>query len=157
MRLEPLCELRMQYENDAVWLTPYGGDERMGYGHGPGKVTGERLQGRIRWSNHPRRREDGVWCPDLNGAIETEDGARLVVALRGYSIDETVRQRRAIVAAAWFWADDERYRWLNYVLGVGEGEIDEDKDEWWLRVFACRNEVAAAESAITYSRPAQNR
>jgi hypothetical protein len=87
-----------------------------------------------------RRREDGVWCPDLSGAIETQDGARLVVALRGYRIDETARQRRAIVAAVWFWADDERYRWLNYALGIGEGEIDEDKEEGWLRVFACRNE-----------------
>ena len=77
--------------------------------------------------------------------------------LRGYSIDETARRRRAIVAAAWFWAGDERYRWLNYVLGLGEGEIDEDKEEWWLRIFACRNEVAVAESAISYARPGQNR
>jgi hypothetical protein len=29
-----------------------------------------------------------------------------MVALRGYSFDETARQRRAIVAVAWFWADD---------------------------------------------------
>lgn len=142
----------MQYEKDAVWLSPYQASERMGYGHGLGSVTGERLRGIMRWSNHPRRREDGVWCPDLNGSIDTDDSAHLVVAMRGYSIDETVARHRAIVAAIWFWADDERYRWLNYVLGVGEGEINEDKEEWWVRVHVCRNEVATGASAIAYAR-----
>jgi hypothetical protein len=45
-------------------------------------------------------------------------------------------------------ADDERYRWLNYVLGIGEGEIDEEVEEWWLRIYACLNEVAAGSPGI---------
>jgi hypothetical protein len=55
MRLEPICELRMKYE-EGVWLAPFQADERQGYGKGGGLVTGANLPGTMRWSNHPRRR-----------------------------------------------------------------------------------------------------
>ena len=148
MRLEPICEIRMKYE-EGVFLSPYKGDERQGYGTGSGIVTGDRLRGTMRWANHPRRREDGVWCPDLNGRIDTEDGAQVLISIKGYSIlEDTPTTRRAIVAAIWFQADDERYRWLNYVIGIGEGEIDAEIDEWWLTVYGCLNEVAAGPPGI---------
>jgi hypothetical protein len=31
---------------------------------------------------------------------------------------------------------------------VGEGEIDEDREEWWLDVFVCVNEQAQGPPAI---------
>ena len=148
MRLEPICELRMKYEERA-WLAPFQANERQGYGTGSGFVSGARVQGKMSWSNHPRRREDGVWCPDLHGHIDTEDGAHVLISINGYSIlEDTPTVRRAIVAAVWMQADDDRYRWLNYVLGVGEGEIDEEAEEWWLRVYACLNEVATGSPGI---------
>ncbi len=155
MRLEPLCELDMYYRGEGVWLKPYGEKEAAGYGAGDGEVTGQRLNGKMVWSNHPRRREDGVWCPDVDGYIVTEDGARVLVEIRGYSVrEDTPEVRRAIVAGVGFRASDPKYRWLNVVIGVGEGEIEENPtdtsnlDHWTLRVFACVNEVAKAPPAI---------
>ncbi len=45
MRLEPICELRMKYE-EGVWLAPFHAGERQGYGTGSGVVTGGKVQGR---------------------------------------------------------------------------------------------------------------
>ena len=85
----------------------------------------------------------------MDGVIQTEDGAEILLGLKGYSIKEqTPTVRRAIVAAVWLQASDERCRWLNYVLGIGEGEIDEVTEELWIRVSFCRNEVAQAPHAI---------
>src|SRR5437899_1259749 len=103
----------------------------------------------MHWANHPRRREDLVWCPDLNGTIATADGAKILVSIKGYSIiEETPTVNRAIVAAVWFQTDDPRYRWLNYHLGIAEGEIDETTEEWWIRISAVRNDVAKAPPKI---------
>lgn len=48
----------------------------------------------------------------------------------------------------WFQTDDARYRWLNYYLGIGEGEIDESTEEWWVKISAVRNDVAKAPPKI---------
>ncbi|MBI4415948.1 MAG: DUF3237 family protein [Euryarchaeota archaeon] len=155
MRLEKLCDMDMYYRGEGVWLRPFGEKEAAGFGSGDGEVRGERLRGRMVWSNHPRRREDGVWCPDCHGYITTEDGAQILVSIRGYSVrEETPDVRRAILTTVSFQASDPRYRWLNFVIGVGEGEIEEnprdksDLDHWWLHVYACVNEVAKAPPAI---------
>ncbi len=155
MRLEKLCDMDMYYRGEDAWIKPYGEKEAAGYGSGDGTITGERLAGKMFWSNHPRRREDGVWCPDLNGYILTEDGVKVLVAVQGYSIKEDAPEyRRAIVAAVTLQSADPKYRWLNFVLAVGEGEIVEnapgstEADHWWLHVYACVNEVAMAPPAI---------
>jgi len=103
----------------------------------------------MRWSNLPARREDGVWCPTIDGVIEDGPDDRVVVQIRGLSIlEEGPGVRRGIVAAVWFHAEVERFRWLNYVLGVGEGEIDEAAETWSLRVAEIRNEAATRPPAI---------
>ena len=66
MRLEPIGRLEMQYDPKAAWLRPYGEKEGAGFGFGSGRMVGPRLQGSVIWANHPRRREDGVWCPDCH-------------------------------------------------------------------------------------------
>src|SRR3989449_3005316 len=101
-------------------------------------------QGRRRGPEDPRNAALGesskaagdlVWCPDLNGTIATADGAKILVSIKGYSIiEKTPTVNRAIVAAVWFQTDDARYRWLNYYLGIAEGEIDETTEEWWIRI-----------------------
>ena len=82
MRLEELCTLRMQYR-EGTWLAPYGENEYAGFGTGKGDVAGPRIRGTMHWANHPRRREDRVWCPDLNGTIATEDGAKILISIKG--------------------------------------------------------------------------
>jgi len=154
MRLEPIGRLEMQYDPKAAWLRPYGEKEGAGFGFGSGRMVGPRLQGSVIWANHPRRREDGVWCPDCHGFVTTDDGAQVVFSLQGYSIDEaTATLRRAIVAAIWLRAQEERYRWLNYHLCVGEGEIDEETELWWFDIRAIVNEVAVAPPKLAWAKP----
>ncbi len=103
---------------------------------------------------YPRCREDGVWCPDCHGFITTDDTVKILFTVQGYSIDEsTPTVRRALVAAIWFHTQDERYRWLNYHMCIGEGEIDETTEVWWFNVSAVVNEVAAAPPKIAWAKP----
>jgi hypothetical protein len=154
MRFVPVCRLEMQYDPKVAWLRPYGEMEGAGFGYGEGRVTGPRLEGTAIWANHPRRREDGVWCPDCHGFITTDQGAKIVFRIQGYSIDEaTPTVRRAIAAAIWFVAHDDKYRWLNYYLCVGEGEINEETEIWWLDIHAIVNEVAVAPPKLAWAKP----
>jgi hypothetical protein len=154
MRLEPLCKVEGRYTPNVAWVRPFGGQEAAGFGQGEGQVTGRHLAGSLVWANHPRRREDGVWCPDLHGAITTDDGARILLTLQGYSLElDTPTVRRALVVAVRFAAQHERYRWLNSTLGVAEGEIDEETEAWWVEVYAVVNEVVAAPVKIEGAKP----
>ena len=149
MRLEPLCHLAMRYA-DGAWARPFGGEEGVGFGSGAGEVTGEVLLGALRWANFPRRREDGVWTPNLRGVLSTGDGAEILTSIHGQSVEEGAGEgfRRAILARVEFLTEDERYRWLNTSFVVGEGEIDEEREVWWLQTYVCVNEVAAGPPAI---------
>jgi len=46
------------------------------------------LQGTVRWANAPRRREDGVWTPNLRGVIRTTDDADILLTVHGQSVQE---------------------------------------------------------------------
>ncbi len=97
----------MKYEH-GVFLWPYAGDGQEGFGTGTGVVKGLRLRGTMVWANQPHRRQDGVWCPNLRGSIRSEDRADVLVRVRGFSINELEKKRRAIVAPVWFHVADER-------------------------------------------------
>lgn len=142
MRLDFLFEMELDYEGGFFVIAPYGGPEGAGYGDGRGSVAGERLNGTVRWSNHPRRRDDGVLLPDAHGVVDTEDGARVLFHLGGYSLAAPGQpSKRAIVSPATFATDDERYRWLNDVVAVGEGVIDFETLRLHLRYYGCVNEI----------------
>ena len=156
MRLEKLYKMDAYYRGEGVWLRPYGDHEAAGHGSGDGTLDGDRIRGRLTWSNHPRKREDGVWCPNLTGYVTTDDGAQVLVEIQGYSVREDTKEvRRAVTVTARFQAADPKYRWLNFVIGAGEGEIVEsdtdksDLDHWWLQIYAVVNETAKAGPAIT--------
>ena len=51
-------------------------------------------------------------------------------------------RRRAIIARLELLTEHDRYRWLNSSFVVGEGEIDEETEKWWIHAFVCVNEVA---------------
>ena len=47
----------------------------------------------------------------------------------------------------------EPYRWLNTCFLVGEGEIDEQREQWWLDAFVCVNEQAQGPPALGIEPP----
>ncbi len=115
MRRELLCTISMRYA-EGSWHRPYGsGDdgEGLGFGHGDGSVSGE-IEGTMTWANYPRRRQDGVWTPNLRGRIALRDGNELLVAIHGQSVEERAPgHRRAILARVELTTEAEPYRWLN--------------------------------------------
>lgn len=78
MHLDKLCSLEARYL-DGHFPNPYGDESGPGWGIGEGTVSGERLSGTIKWSNHPSVRSDGVALPDLRALISTADGAKVLV------------------------------------------------------------------------------
>jgi hypothetical protein len=79
MRLDKLCSIEFRYV-DAHFPKPYGDKSGPGWGIGDGTVSGERLSGTIKWSNHPSSRSDGVTLPDFRGVISTADSAKVLVS-----------------------------------------------------------------------------
>ena len=121
-----------------------------GFGVGEGTVSGDVVQGAARWANAPRRREDGVWTPNLRGVITTKDGADILVSIHGQSVKQATDNgaRRAILARLELLTEHEAYRWLNTSFVVGEGEIDEETEAWWIEAYVCVNERVKHPPAI---------
>ena len=161
MRLEPFCKITMRYVN-ASWHAPYepGGygsgrahAEALGFGHGEGAISGG-IDGTLVWANYPRRRQDRVWTPNLRGMVTASDGNELLMSIHGQSVDERgERRRRAILARVELTSDAEPYRWLNTCFLIGEGEIDEEREDWWLHTYVCINEQAEGPPAIGEAPP----
>jgi hypothetical protein len=161
MRLEPLCTITMRYTS-GCWHQPYGrtlesAQECVGFGQGEGAVTGD-IEGGAMWANYPRRREDGVWTPNVRGVLTTDAGKSLLLSIHGLSVAEQAPgHRRAVTARVELTSEDVEYRWLNTCFLVGEGEIDETQERWWLRTFVCINEQALGPPGIGTEPPARFR
>jgi Protein of unknown function (DUF3237) len=142
----------MRY-TQASWHRPYGraagqAEEGLGFGVGDGEAAGE-IDGTVVWANYPRRREDGVWTPNMRGVITARDGEEILVAIHGQSVQENAPgQRRAILARVELTTEAESYRWLNTSFLIGEGEIDEERGVAWLQTYLCVNEEAQGPPAI---------
>jgi hypothetical protein len=81
--------------------------------------------------------------------ITATDGNELLVSVRGQSIDERSEgSRRAILARVELTSEADPYRWLNTCFLVGEGEIDEEREHWWLDTYVCINEQAKGPPAL---------
>ena len=78
--------------------------------------------GRFRAANHPLRRVDGTFLPDRQGIIETDDGATIVLDMRGYGRAHP-RGARQVVVAMTHISDHPRYMRMNDSLSVGAGEV----------------------------------
>lgn len=131
MRLEPLYRLTFRYTEE--W------EVSMGDGHSPagafffiaeGRCSGI-VSGRFRAANHPLRRLDGTFVPDLQGVIETDDGATIILDMHGYGRAYPVGARQVVVAVTHL-SDDPGYARMNDCLSVGCGEVrrlSEDETE----------------------------
>ncbi|HEV7127374.1 MAG TPA: DUF3237 family protein [Ktedonobacterales bacterium] len=125
MRLTYLCDIELTFEDDPVLVRPFGGEEGTAFGQGEGTVSGERVRGTVRWSNHAHRRSDGAMLPDLRGVIATEDGATILFAQQGRTVWSETPEGRVGSQLLWvlFETEDARYRWLNDAFCVQEGKV----------------------------------
>ena len=136
--LSPLCSVDLRYEGDFHLVRPYGNESGTGWGRGQGTVTGQRVAGSYAWSNHPRRRGDGSMLPEVRGVVTTHDGAEVMLELTGRtSFDENGVGHQSLFVL--FEAEHPSYAWLNDLICVGEGRIDENLTSH-IDVFACELE-----------------
>ena len=142
MRLDKLCSLEFSYL-DAHFPKPYGDQSGPGWGIGEGTVSGARLSGTIKWSNHPSLRCDGVALPDLRGVISTADGAKVLVTFTGRTVfvprgNETVGRQ---LLMALFESDDAQYAWLNSEVCIAEGIHDPQNPPSRTEIYLCTNDL----------------
>lgn len=122
MHLKPIYSVRFRYPHAwGVELQGPAGTEELHFLLAEGTSTGE-VAGRFRGANHPRRRTDHTFAMDLQGCIETGDGALVMFDYQGYG-RAYPEVRRQVVGAAWHTSDHERYRWLNDSICVISGEV----------------------------------
>lgn len=94
-----------------------------------------------------------MWCPDVRGVVTTEDGSKVLITMQGYNVPSDPQSvESAITATLTFGTSDERYRWLNRVIAVVEGERDRERNATRLRSFACVNELARGSPGVEHSR-----
>jgi hypothetical protein len=122
VKLQPLYVLRFHYPDSwQVDLAGPGGTEEHHYLFAEGRVEGT-ISGRFRAGNHPRRRTDRTFAMDMQGFIETDDGATIMVEYRGYGRAYPVG-RRQVVGAAWHVTDHASYSRLNDSICAISGEV----------------------------------
>ena len=144
MRLDLLGEMELIYRDSSfgekfILTRPFGGEEGSGYGEGEGTIKGERINGTLRWVNHPHRRSDGSMLPDAHGIIKTVDDAIILFAMQGRTVwvGEAGRQLLSVT----FESQDERYKWLNNTYCVLEGAIDSVALKMRSRVYLCISDL----------------
>ncbi|MCI4352541.1 MAG: DUF3237 domain-containing protein [Thermoplasmata archaeon] len=145
MRLEPICELDAAYRDSSfgekfVLVRPYGNEGGAGYGELDGTVTGDKLRGSLRLTNHPRRRSDGAMLPDAHGLIKTHDDALVLVSLQGRTVFTEAGGRQLL--SVLFETEDERYKWLNNSVCILEGTFDPQTMRMRAKVYACVSETS---------------
>jgi hypothetical protein len=122
VQLRPLYTARFHYPDGwQVDLTGPAGTEEHHYYFAEGRCEGA-IAGRFRAGNHPRRRTDRTVAMDMQGFIETDDGALVMIDYRGYG-RAYPPGRRQVVGAAWHVTSHEKYHFLNDAICVISGEV----------------------------------
>jgi len=120
VRLEPLYRIRFTYPEG--WMVGLEGGWEQHLYVAEGRCEGS-ISGRFRGVNFPYLRTPaGPFCPDVRAVIEADDGATLMLELRGYG-RAYPSGRRQIVGSVVHLSDDDRYRRLNDVVCVCVGEV----------------------------------
>jgi hypothetical protein len=120
MELVELGEVELTYSS--LESLDYGTGGQL-YGTMEGRLVGERVQGNLRLTNLAARRPDNVNLPTLRGLLTTDDGATVWVELDGIATQRAADNARVFVTGCRFQTGDDRYQWLNTVLGVLEGVL----------------------------------
>lgn len=120
--LKPLYRMTLSYK--AGWQVALSGPEDLLSQHfylAQGTCDGL-ITGTFQAANRPLLRPDGAFTPDVQGVIETDDGAIIYFDHRGYGRAYPEKRRQVVVTGTHI-SDDIRYRWLNDVVTVGVGEV----------------------------------
>jgi hypothetical protein len=120
--LKPLYLVRFRYPDGwQVDLEGERGIEEHHFYFAEGRCEGT-ITGSFRAANHPRRRTDVAARMDLQGFIETDDGALIMLDYQGYG-RAYPQGRRQVVGAAFHITSHERYKHLNDSVCVISGEV----------------------------------
>lgn len=139
MNMSPLCEMEFQY----TWLdfVDYGaGGQHLGVLEGDFK--GDRLSGSAKVVNVPPKRPDNVNCPTIRGILTTNDDAKIFFEMNGVSLLRSADNARVFTTSLLLRSGDQRYAWVNTLLGVVEGVLDTTTNRALARAFACENTLA---------------
>jgi hypothetical protein len=146
MQLRPLYTVRFIYPKDQTVVVnnpedvnAAGREEEMFF-FAEGTCEGT-ISGTFKGANHPRRRADNTAVMNLQGFIETDDGALIITDYQGYGRsyqrsqklyggipDEKTKLRRQVVGVAKHYADADRYRWVNDSVCAIAGEVRSPAD-----------------------------
>ena len=122
--LKHLFEIRLEYKQEKPPVSEAG---KVGeyIGSGEGTVDGAEISGSVHWTLFETQSET-ICESNLFGIIETEDGAEIKFDTMGFFMrpDKTKPHQWTTSAAVTFVTEDERYTWLNSVLGVWSGEFN---------------------------------
>jgi hypothetical protein len=137
MDLVDLGELELTYTS--LESLDYGSGGQL-YGTMDGRLVGGRMQGTLRLTNLAARRPDDVNLPTLRGVLTTEDGAVVWIELDGIATLRASDDARVFVTSCRFRTGDERYQWVNSVMGMLEGVLGSVAvgGEAHGRLFECR-------------------
>lgn len=141
MELVELGELELTYTS--LESLDYGSGGQL-YGTMEGRLVGDRVQGSLRLTNLAVRRPDNVNLPTLRGILTTDDEAVIWTELDGIATLRESDQARVFVTGCRFRTGDDRYGWMNTVLGVVEGVLGAVAvgGEARARLFECRATVS---------------
>jgi Protein of unknown function (DUF3237) len=143
MHLERFCAMDLKYVGGFHLARPYGNESGLGWGVGEGTASGDRLSGDVHWSNHPRRRADGVMLADAGGVITTSDGAEVLFDFTGRTVwveQEGERVGRQLLMTL-FESEDDRYAWLNNTVCMAEGAINPETLVIHLEIHTCASDL----------------
>ncbi|HEY4674440.1 MAG TPA: DUF3237 family protein [Candidatus Bathyarchaeia archaeon] len=106
-------------------------------GSGEGKIKGPKISGTVSWDIFEER-EETLCRSSLLGEIETDDTAKICFDSRGFFIqpDKSNVNRWITSASVHFDTADQRYKWLNTLLAVWEGEFDMEKGRHHYQAYA---------------------
>jgi hypothetical protein len=137
VELVNLGELELTYTS--LESLDYGSGGQL-YGTMEGRLVGERVSGELRLTNFAARRADNVNLPTLRGVLTTDDGAAVWVELDGIATLRESDNARVFVTGCRFRTGDERYSWMNTVVGALEGVLGSVAvgGEARGRLFECR-------------------
>lgn len=139
-------ELVPLFEGELSYRTLQSVDYEVGrqfYGTLDGSVWGERMQGTLELTNLAAQRPDNVNCPTLRGLLTLADKSVAYVEMDGLSTLRESDEARVFVTSLTFRTGEERWAWLNTIVGTLEGVLDTATVDGRsrFRAFECRPTV----------------
>ena len=134
-KLDLLFDIYLEYKEGKP---PVSMDGKIGdyIGSGEGRVEGSQIQGTVHWTLFELVNEAACQS-NLFGIITTEDQAAIKFDSMGIFIVPNKEKPHlwTTTAGVRFETNDERYQWVNSILGVWEGEFDSKSYRHHYRVY----------------------